>query len=119
MIYKKSNRDNRLADRAVEFILTRDTGELRTLTEEKIAKTLEVKSSHLAETFKIQQCIPLDRFITREKIHRAVFILEKDHSISIEALSKKLGFPRLKDFVMEFEHYLLIDPHRYKEIRTV
>jgi AraC-like DNA-binding protein len=119
MIYEKNNRNNRLIDRAVEFILTRGTKELGTLTEEKIAETLDVKSSHLVRTFKIQQCIPLDRFITREKIHRAVFILEKDHSISIEALSKKLGFPRLKDFIMEFEHYLLIDPHRYKELRTV
>jgi AraC-like DNA-binding protein len=119
MIYEKSKRNNLLADRAVEFILTRDTKELRTLTEEKIAETLKVKSSHLVRTFKIQQCIPLNRFITREKIHRAVFILEKDHSISIEELSKKLGFPRLNDFVMEFEHYLLIDPRRYKELRTV
>ncbi|MDQ1350043.1 MAG: Helix-turn-helix protein [Acidobacteriota bacterium] len=108
-----------LADRAVEFILTRGIEELAALTEEEIAEKLNVKPSYLLKTFSMQQSLTLKRFITREKIHRAVFIMEKNQAISVEELSNKLGFPRSDDFIMEFQDYLAIDPHRYKELRIV
>lgn len=118
MGYKKNKKTNLLADRAVEFILTRGIEELASLTEEEIAEKLNVKPSYLLKTFLLQQSLSLKRFITREKIHRAVFILEKNQAISVEELSNKLGFSRPDDFVMEFQDYLAIDPYRYKELRV-
>jgi two-component system response regulator YesN len=119
MGYKKTKKNNLLADRAVEFILTRDIEALRALTEEEIAENLKVTPSYLLKTFMTQQSMALKRFITREKIHRAIFILEKNKAISVEELSNKLGFPRTDDFAMEFQEYLAIDPYRYKELRAV
>lgn len=118
MGYKKNKKYNLLIDKAVEFILTRNIDELAALTEKKIADNLKVKPLYLQETFKTGRNIALERFITREKIHRAVFILEKNHVLSIEEISKKLGFPKADDFVMEFREYLAIDPHNYKELVT-
>ncbi|HLP45985.1 MAG TPA: hypothetical protein VK469_08565 [Candidatus Kapabacteria bacterium] len=119
MRYKKNKKNSLLVDRAVEFILTRNIDELGALTEEKIAENLKVQPSYLLETFKLEHSITLKRFITREKIHRAIFILEKNQVQSVEELSNKLGFPRSDDFVMEFQEYLAIDPFRYKELRAV
>lgn len=116
MGYKKNKKYNLLIDRAVEFILTRNIDELATLTEKKIAENLKVKPFYLQETFETERNIALERFITREKIHRAVFILEKNQLLSVEEISNKLGFSRSDDFVMEFREYLAIDPHKYKEL---
>lgn len=118
MRYKKNKRYSLLIDKAVEFILTRNINELATLTEKKIAENLKVKPSYLQESFKTEQNIALERFITREKIHRAVFILEKNQLLSVEEISGKLGFPRSDDFITEFREYLAIDPHKYKELMT-
>ncbi len=119
MGYKKNKKNNLLADKAVEFILTRDIEKLRTLTEEEIAENLKVKPSYLLKTFMTQQSIALKRFIAREKIHRAIFIIEKNQSVSVEEISNKLGFSRLDEFATEFQAYLAIDPYRYKELRAV
>jgi AraC-like DNA-binding protein len=119
MRYKKNTKNNLLADRAVEFILTRNIEQLGNLTEEEIAETLKVKPSYLLKTFRTQQNIALKRFITREKIHRAIFILDKNQAISVDELSHKLGFHKTAEFSLEFQSYLAIDPYRYRELRAM
>jgi len=114
---KNSKKNTFLCDKAVEFILTRDIDELGALTEEKVAETLEVKPSDLAEIFKTHQPIALNHFISREKIYRAVFMLEKNPSTSIEGLSTQLGFCQVNDFAVEFQNHIFIDPYRYKELK--
>jgi transcriptional regulator GlxA family with amidase domain len=114
---KNSKENTLLCDKAVEFILTRDIEELGALTEEKVAETLEVKSSDLTEIFETHQPLALNHFISREKIYRAVFMLEKNPLTSIEGLSTQLGFCQIDDFVMEFQNHIFIDPYRYKELK--
>lgn len=118
MNYKNNKKNAFLCDKAVEFILTRDIEELGALTEEKVAETLKVEPSDLTEIFKTHQPIALNYFISREKIYRAIFMLEKNPLISIEVLSTQLGFCQIDDFVMEFQNHILIDPYRYKELKT-
>jgi AraC-like DNA-binding protein len=101
---------------AAEFILTRKTEELASLTGQKIAETLGLDLNRLLETFAAHQHINLEQFITREKLHRSVFILDEDGEISIDDLAKKLGFRETRQFAREFENYLLIPPRRYREI---
>ena len=114
---KKRKKNTLHSDRAVEYILTRDIESLSRLTEEKIAEVLEISPAYLLKKFKIDQQIPLSRFIMREKIHRAVFILEKNHTVPIAELSEKLGFYHIDDFVREFESYLAIEPGRYRDLK--
>lgn len=104
------------SDLAAEFILTRKTEELASLTGQEIAETLGLDLSHLSETFEAHQRIKLDQFIIREKLHRSIFILDEDRKISIDDLARKLGFRETRQFAREFENYLLIPPRLYQEI---
>jgi len=108
---------NKLSDRAVEFILTRQLGELANLTEVKISESLGVGRRYLSRKFKATQRMTLNRFILREKMHRATSILEDEHEISMKRLSAELGFPGIDHFVMEFENYLAIDPGKYRKLK--
>jgi methylphosphotriester-DNA--protein-cysteine methyltransferase len=106
----------KVSDQVVEYILTRRDGELAILTTEGIASMLGVDLKVMYDTFEKDQKIPLERFITREKMHRAVFLLDKKKPITIDELAGKMGFPTSRQFALEFENYLLIEPQRYKHL---
>ncbi|MGD2089902.1 MAG: helix-turn-helix domain-containing protein [Candidatus Aminicenantes bacterium] len=108
---------NQHSERAVKFILTRNLEELAYLTETQVANKVGVNKTYLCRIFRAVQDISIDRFILREKLHRAVFMLEKMPEISIETLSVKLGFPGTEYFIREFENYFAVKPGRYKELK--
>ena len=108
----------RLSDRVVRFILCLNMEELGKLTKEKIAQVFEVEIAYLLEQFKKQKSITLQRYIIREKIHRAFFKLETNQSDSIESISNRLGFRRIDEFELEFKNYLYIPPKKFKELRN-
>ncbi len=107
----------KISERAVEYILTCSLDELKNLSVEKIARNLQVNRSYLSRSFKIDQQMSLSDFILREKIHRAVFILDRNHEQSVQELSDTLGFYREEDFVVEFKNYIAVDPGRYRDLR--
>jgi AraC-like DNA-binding protein len=111
-------RYNGLSEQAVDFILTRNTEELAHLTETGISRVLGASRDVLRRLFKANQRISLDRFILREKLHRAFLVMDKEPEISDEMLSRILGFRNSKSFSQEFENYLAIKPARYKKLRT-
>lgn len=108
----------KLSQQVVEYILTRDMEELATLSGVKIAKALHRNRSYLSRKFKLDQNIGIHQFILREKMHRTVFVLEKDNDISITELSRRLGFLSVERFVREFIKYLAIDPRKYRELKS-
>jgi AraC-like DNA-binding protein len=110
-------RNNGLSEQAVEFILTRNIEELAHLTEAGISQVLGANQVVLRRLFKISQDISLERFILREKLHRAIYVLERGPEISVKKLSEELGFRKVEDFIKEFEGYMAITPGRYKKIR--
>jgi AraC-like DNA-binding protein len=105
-----------ISRRVVEFILTRKLEELSVLTGEKIAAALGLDLLTMTCAFESDQHISLDRFIIREKMYRAFFLIEKNHGITIEELAKKMGFLHTCEFAKEFETNFLIDPGKYKEL---
>lgn len=107
----------KISDRAVDFILSRENEELKNLTEFKVAKGIGANRSYLSQSFKIDRNITLSKFVKREKIHRALFILEKEHDKSIRELSGELGFLKVKDFIMAFKSHVAIAPEKYRELR--
>ncbi len=107
----------RVSERAVNFILSRQNKELSHLKVGDIARIIGVNRSYLSRSFKLDQDISLSDFISREKIYRAIFILDKDHKKPIDELAEELGFIRVEDFVREFVKQLAIDPERYKHLR--
>jgi AraC-like DNA-binding protein len=109
------NQNEYLCDRVVEYIMTCDVEELGVLTEKRIAEALDISPSELVRKFARHQRIALNRFLVRERIHRAVFMLEEDRSIPVATLSEKLGFSRSDEFVMEFKNYLAVHPNKYRD----
>ncbi len=112
----KQATNHRLSHRVTDYILSRETEELASLTGSKIAETLGIDLSDLVHTFKTHQKITPDEFILREKMYRSLSLLDKDHEISIPELAKKMGFPKIERFTGEFKNYLLIEPQKYKEL---
>ena len=106
-----------ISSQAVDYILTRKNEELRNLDAENVAKGIGSNRSYLTQNFNVDQKISLTDFILREKIYRAVFILEKNHNISIKELSNNLGFREVKDFVREFRSIIAIEPDKYRNLR--
>ena len=106
-----------VADRAVEYILSRKLEELGSLTEEEIAQEVGVSLPYLLRNFKKNQNISLKNFITREKIHTAIFLLEKQKDLTIEDLAGKLGFPKINQFYDAFCGFIAVDPLTYKVLK--
>jgi AraC-like DNA-binding protein len=114
----KEKKKDTLADRVVKFIISRTLEQLGTLTVEETARIFDVETAYLIEQFEKQKRITLKRYITREKIHRAFFKLEVNHSDSIESIANRLGFRRIAEFETEFQNYLFIPPRQFKELRN-
>jgi hypothetical protein len=89
---------DRISYRIVEFILTRELDELSILTSEEISEALSLDSLKMTRVFESDQHISLDRFIVREKMYRAFFLIEKNHGITIEELAKKMVQRNLRLF---------------------
>lgn len=104
-------------DQAVEFILMRKLEELGRLTENNIAQAIGVNISYLLRKFERKHRIALNDFIIREKIHTALFILEKHQEVSLVELAQKLGFLRMNQFIEAFKNYIGIEPTHYRELK--
>lgn len=111
------NSDKALSDRVVDFILGKKNRDLARLTESSIAGALGIELPIMRKAFLKEQDIALDRFLVREKLHRAIYILDENEDISIPEIGETLGFGETNQFNREFEEYLYISPHRYHELQ--
>ena len=108
--------DTRLSHRAVEYILTRQIGQLKHLNEAGVAAAVKTPLAHLRQVFVNDQTITLEKFIEREKIHIAIFILEKNKTMPIDELAAILGFPAIDDFIAAFKEYIGIEPAVFRDL---
>ena len=108
---------NPVSDRAVEFILTQKLNQLGQLTEASLADALGVSLPYLLRKFKVAQKIGLREFLIREKVHTAMFLLEKHQDIPIEDLAGKLGFSEINQFIDAFKSYIAADPVTYQSLK--
>ncbi|MCK4763929.1 MAG: helix-turn-helix transcriptional regulator [Candidatus Aminicenantes bacterium] len=110
-------KEKRISDQAIHFILSRKNEELKDLTGLEIARNIGTNQAELSRSFKIDYNITLSVFVKREKIYRALSILDRDHEKSIDELAKELGFLKVEDFIMEFRRQAAIEPQKYRELR--
>lgn len=108
---------SRLCERVVEFILSRNTGDLVRLDNEQIARIFKVDPSFLCRQFETEQRISLNKFIARERMYRAFFMIEKDQILSGRELAQELGFPHPRIFYEEFKSLFLISPDKYISLK--
>ena len=105
-----------LADRVVEYVLTRGLEELSMLTVERIANHLEVNRSHLSRTFKNEKNFTVEEFIFKIKIIRSAALLKEHDDLTIKEISRKMGFCRCDYFIRIFRHYFGTTPAKYREL---
>lgn len=110
-------RRKKIPERAVDFILSSKNEDLRDIKVHEVARKIKANRSYLSRAFKKEQRLSITGFISREKVYRALFILDKDQQKPIEELSQELGFNRIEDFVLEFKKHIAIDPVRYRDIK--
>lgn len=105
-----------VTEKAVEFILTRSDEDIRDLKAKDVADALNTNLLLLSRAFERFQKISLSKFILREKLHRAYFILREDQDISIPELSRRLGFDATDQFEELFENYICVKPRQFQQI---
>ena len=81
-----------VSDRVVEFVLTREIKDLENLTVSAIARKLNINRCYLSQRFKYDKKFSLHDYILMVKILRSLSLLEAKDEITIEVLSKKMGF---------------------------
>jgi AraC-like DNA-binding protein len=107
-----------LADQVTEFILTCDDAAFCKLNVSSIARMFNVDRSHLARKFKANNNYTLCKFIQKEKMGRAASLLSGSSNLTLEQLSKKMGFCTPEYFREVFKKHFGIVPSKYREYKT-
>ena len=110
-------RRTKISDRVVDFVLTRNTSDLAMLKVANIAANFGVNPSYLSRIFKGDKDITLNEFITDEKMFRSVMLLKKNRDMTIDDLSKKVGFSRADYFITLFKNYFGVHPKKFKKAK--
>jgi AraC-like DNA-binding protein len=108
----------RLSDQVVEFVMSCDDNELRKLTVTSLASRLNVDRSHLTREFKTDKKLILSRFIQGEKMTRAATLLRNTKNLTVETLSKRLGFCSAEYFREVFKKHFAVAPTEYRRYRN-
>lgn len=104
-----------VSDRVVEFILTREVSDLENLTVSSIARSFEINRSYLSQRFKSDKSFSLHDYIVMVKILRAMSLLEKEDSLTVDVLSRKMGFSSSDYFTRVFKKVIGTTPGKYKK----
>ncbi len=101
----------------VEFILTRDITDFEFLNVNSIATEFKINRSYLSQRFKRDIKYSLHEYILMIKILRSLTLLEmRENQITIEDLSKKMGFSSTDYFRRVFKQRMGITPGKYKKL---
>lgn len=105
---------SKISDNVVEFVLTREVKELESLTVNAIARRFNMNRCYLSQRFKYEKSISLHQYILMIKILRSLSLLEMEENITIETLSKRIGFSSPDYFTRVFKKMIGTTPGKYK-----
>lgn len=111
-------KNTELTDQVTEFLLTCDDAVFCKLNVSSIARLFNVDRSHLAREFKASKNYTLSKFIQKEKMGRAASLLSRSSKLTLEQLSKKMGFCTPEYFREVFKKHFGVVPSKYREYKT-
>ncbi len=114
---RQTMRRTKIADRVVDFVLTRKTSDLAMIKVANIAANFDVNPSYLSRIFKGDKDITLNEFITGEKMFRSVLLLKKNKALTMEDMAEKVGYSRADYFITLFKNYFGVHPKKFKKAR--
>jgi transcriptional regulator GlxA family with amidase domain len=102
-----------LSCKMIEYILSCDDNELAHLDHHSLAENFGVSVRRLDRIFLIHAGLGAEDYIIREKIYRAILMIEQSDTITGEYISRKLGFGEFRLFARQFERLMLVKPDHY------
>lgn len=104
-----------LTSRVVEFLLTLSITEFELLNVDYVAREFGVNRSYLSTRFRRDTGFSLKDYIAFLKILRSISLLEGANEITIEDLSRLMGFSRSEYFINFFKNKVGTTPAKYRE----
>jgi len=108
----------KISEQVVEFVLSCTDEVLKKITVNSLASRFNVNRSHLAREFKANKRITLCKFIQGEKMARAALLLRNSNEMTVENLSKRLGFCSAEYFREVFKRHFAVSPSIYRQYKT-
>jgi AraC-like DNA-binding protein len=105
----------RIVEQASLYVLGLSIKEISVVKVRDVAEHFDINASFLSRKFKRHYHCNLCEFIQGEKIRRAIMILQREKEISINRLSRKLGFSSTEYFIRVFKKNVGITPHKYRK----
>lgn len=116
---KMDNMENQeISDKIVQYVMSVQDEQLAGLTVSKLAYQFDIDRSKLSREFKKQKKMTLDKFLNKEKMFRAAFLLISDDETSIKEVSQRIGFCTSEYFIRVFRDYFGVVPRRFKELKA-
>lgn len=116
MFKMKLFKNSKIAEEAALYILALGDKQIKNLKPGEVAAAINKNPRLLTLLFRIFYNISPGKYILREKLYRAFFLIETGSTISIPELSERLGFAGVSQFEKEFENFYCITPGRYQEL---
>ncbi|MGE5342173.1 MAG: helix-turn-helix transcriptional regulator [Candidatus Omnitrophota bacterium] len=110
-------KEKTISDRVVEYVLTVPDHEFAELTAAVLAHSFCMDRTKLSRHFKRGVHMTLEDFLIREKMTRAAFLLKAQERITVEEVSKKIGYSTADYFIRKFKSYYGIAPGKYREYK--
>ena len=110
-------RDSNFVDRVVIYILRCSVDELKELTISKITERFGVSKVCLINKFKAEKGITPAKFILREKLVRAAFLMEKKRGLTVKEVTEKVGFSTSDYFIRIFKDHFGLPPCQYRDVK--
>jgi AraC-like DNA-binding protein len=108
-----------IAERAIEYVLTREIWEFQDINVDSIAREFSVSRTYLSHRFKCEKKFSLNDFILLAKIIKSTLLLKENPDLTIEKLSKMMGFANANYFIIVFKNKVGITPGKYKNLLTL
>lgn len=102
-----------LSCKMIEYILSCSDDELAHLDTHALSKRSGIDVQGLNRMFLLHTGLEAGEYILREKIYRAILMIEQTDNISGEDISRKLGFGEFRFFARQFERLMLVNPDHY------
>ena len=108
------SRETEASERVADFVLSCSDLELSNMCIRDATEVLSRQPAPVSQELLHEQEITFEWLVEREKLYRAAFALKSERPMSVDCVSKRLGFATVRHFSKAFENYFLIDPHRFR-----
>lgn len=107
-----------IAEKIAFHVMTVPDKEFAGLSVGTLAYSFKIDRYKLSRQFKNQTQITLEHFLFREKMSRAVLLLNIDKNITVKEVAERIGYCTSGYFIQKFKEYYGIVPGKYKEYKN-